>query len=53
MFRIENIISEDILGIWKWTKNFLLWDLHHKIQKSNGKIHLYGTVDELRDFIYI
>lgn len=34
-------------------KKLLLWDLHKKIQKSNGKIVLFGTGNESRDFIHI
>lgn len=34
-------------------KKLLLWDLHEKIQNSNGKIFLYGTGNESRDFIHI
>jgi dTDP-glucose 4,6-dehydratase/UDP-glucose 4-epimerase len=31
----------------------LLWDLHQKILNSNGKIILFGTGEESRDFIHI
>ncbi len=34
-------------------KKLLLWDLHDKIQKSDGKIVLFGTGNESRDFIHI
>ena len=34
-------------------KKLLLWDLHQKIKNSNGKICLFGTGDETRDFIHI
>ena len=34
-------------------KKLLLWDLHEKIQNSNGIIVLYGTGKESRDFIHI
>jgi UDP-glucose 4-epimerase len=34
-------------------KKLLLWDLHEKIQKSNGNIILFGTGNETRDFIHI
>jgi UDP-glucose 4-epimerase len=34
-------------------KKLLLWDLHEKIQKSNGIINLFGTGNESRDFIHI
>ena len=34
-------------------KKLLLWDLHDKIQKSNGIINLFGTGNESRDFIHI
>jgi UDP-glucose 4-epimerase len=34
-------------------KKLLLWDLHEKIQNSIGKIVLFGTGNESRDFIHI
>lgn len=34
-------------------RKLLLWDLHEKIQNSNGRIVLYGTGNESRDFIHI
>jgi UDP-glucose 4-epimerase len=34
-------------------KKLLFWDLHDKIQKSYGKIVLFGTGNESRDFIHI
>lgn len=34
-------------------KKLLLWDLHEKIQSSTGKIVLWGTGNESRDFIHI
>jgi UDP-glucose 4-epimerase len=34
-------------------KKLLLWDLHQKIKNSNGKICLYGTGNETRDFIHV
>jgi dTDP-glucose 4,6-dehydratase/UDP-glucose 4-epimerase len=34
-------------------KKLLLWDLHEKIQKSNGEIILFGTGSESRDFINV
>jgi UDP-glucose 4-epimerase len=34
-------------------KKLLLWDLHEKIQNSTGKIVLFGTGNESRDFIHI
>lgn len=34
-------------------KKLLLWDLHEKILNSNGRIVLYGTGNESRDFIHI
>ena len=34
-------------------KKLLLWDLHQKIRNSNGKICLFGTGNETRDFIHV
>jgi UDP-glucose 4-epimerase len=34
-------------------KKLLLWDLHEKIQNTNGNIVLFGTGNESRDFIHI
>jgi UDP-glucose 4-epimerase len=34
-------------------KKMLLWDLHEKIHNSNGRIVLYGTGNESRDFIHV
>ncbi len=34
-------------------KKLLLWDLHQKIITSSGKIELYGTGNESRDFIHV
>jgi UDP-glucose 4-epimerase len=34
-------------------KKLLLWDLHQKIKNSNGKICLFGTGNETRDFIHV
>ena len=34
-------------------KKLLLWDLHQKIQNSNGNLVLFGTGKESRDFIHI
>jgi len=34
-------------------KKLLLWDLHKKIQNSNGNVVLFGTGKESRDFIHI
>jgi dTDP-glucose 4,6-dehydratase/UDP-glucose 4-epimerase len=34
-------------------QKMLLWDLHQKIKNSNGKITLFGTGEESRDFIHI
>jgi dTDP-glucose 4,6-dehydratase/UDP-glucose 4-epimerase len=34
-------------------KKLLLWDLHEKIQNTIGKIVLFGTGNESRDFIHI
>ena len=34
-------------------KKLLLWDLHKKIQETNGKIILFGTGFESRDFIHV
>ncbi len=34
-------------------KKLLLWDLHQKIRNSNGKISLFGTGNETRDFIHV
>jgi dTDP-glucose 4,6-dehydratase/UDP-glucose 4-epimerase len=31
----------------------LFWDLHEKIKNTNGKIILFGTGNESRDFIHI
>jgi dTDP-glucose 4,6-dehydratase/UDP-glucose 4-epimerase len=34
-------------------RKMLLWDLHQKILNSDGKIILFGTGEESRDFIHI
>ncbi len=37
----------------KGQRKLLFWDLHEKIQKSNGEIILFGTGSESRDFIHV
>jgi UDP-glucose 4-epimerase len=34
-------------------KKLLLWDLHEKIERTKGKIILFGTGKESRDFIHV
>lgn len=34
-------------------KKLLLWDLHRKIQNSDGKVTLSGTGNESRDYIHV
>ena len=52
-FGLKTLLLRIFSAYGNGQKKLLLWDLHQKIQNSNGNIVLFGTGNESRDFIHI
>jgi UDP-glucose 4-epimerase len=52
-FGVKTISARIFSAYGPGLKKQLLWDLYMKIASATGKITLYGTGNETRDFIYV
>ena len=53
LFGIQSLSVRIFSAYGEGLKKQLFWDLHKKLESSNGQIELFGTGKETRDFIYI